>query len=336
MTRANRSTGTDAAQSPPPATSAAPASADREIVATRVFDAPRALVFKAWTDPAHIGQWWGPRGFTTTTYAMDAKPGGVWRFCMHGPDGVDYENRFTFLEIVEPGRIVYKHGGGKESDPDHFQGTVTFEDQGGKTRLTMRMLFPTAAARDAAVEKYGAVEGLDQTLDRLGEYAANLAGQGRPGLTVTLPTDTDREIVVTRGFDAPRRLVFEAWTSPEHLPRWLLGPGGWTMPVCEVDLRPGGAWHFVWRGPEGAEMAMRGVYREIVPPDRIVSADSWGGDWPETLNTLTLDEEGGKTTVTQRVLYPSKEARDAALGTGMTGGMSESFHRLDAYLRSMA
>ena len=152
----------------------------------------------------------------------------------------------------------------------------------------------------------------------------------------TVTTPSDREIVLTRVFAAPRRLIWEAWTNPAHLPHWMLGPDGWTMPVCEIDLRPGGAWHFVWRRADGTEMAMRGVYQEIVPPERLVSTESWGGDWPETLNTLVLTEEDGKTTITQRVLYPSKEARDAALKTGMLEGASESFDRLAKYLAAMA
>ncbi len=162
-----------------------------------------------------------------------------------------------------------------------------------------------------------------------------MATANRVGVT-TFTTPSDREIVATRVVDAPRRLVFEAWTSPEHLPHWMLGPAGWTMPVCEVDLRPGGAWHFVWRRADGTEMGMRGVYREITPPERLVSTESWGGDWPETLNTLVLSEKDGKTTITITVLYPSKEARDAALQTGMKDGVSESFDRLAEYLRTMA
>jgi uncharacterized protein YndB with AHSA1/START domain len=152
----------------------------------------------------------------------------------------------------------------------------------------------------------------------------------------TFTTPSDRELVITRVVDAPRTLVFEAWTSPEHLPQWMVGPTGWTMPVCEVDLRPGGSWHFVWRQSDGTEMEMRGVYREIAPPERLVSTESWGGDWPETLNTVTLTEEDGKTTITQTVLYPSKEARDAALQTGMREGMSLSFDRLAEHVRTMA
>jgi uncharacterized protein YndB with AHSA1/START domain len=151
----------------------------------------------------------------------------------------------------------------------------------------------------------------------------------------TLATPSDREIVVTRVVAAPRRLVFEAYTNPEHVPNWMTGPEGWSMPVCEIDLRPGGVWHFVWRRADGTEMAMRGVYREIVPHERLVSTEAWGGDWPETLNTLLLSEEGGKTTISQRVLYPSKEARDAALKTGMLDGMTTTFERLDEYLATI-
>jgi uncharacterized protein YndB with AHSA1/START domain len=154
--------------------------------------------------------------------------------------------------------------------------------------------------------------------------------------TSTYATPSDREIVVTRVFDAPRRLVWDAWTSPEHLPRWMTGPEGWTMPVCEIDLRPGGAWHFVWRPANGTEMEMRGVYREVVPPERVVSTESWGGDWPETINTLVLSEKDGRTTMTLTILYVSKEAREAALGTGMQGGMEQSFDRLTEHLRTLA
>ncbi|HET9728500.1 MAG TPA: SRPBCC family protein [Gemmatimonadaceae bacterium] len=154
--------------------------------------------------------------------------------------------------------------------------------------------------------------------------------------TTTFTTPSDREVAATRVFDAPRRLVFDAHTKPEHIRHWMLGPEGWTMPVCEVDLRPGGGWHFVWRRADGDEMEMRGVYKEVVPPVKLVSTESWGGDWPETINTVTLTEKDGKTTLTMTILYPSKEARDAALKTGMKEGMSQSYERLADYLHSMA
>ena len=106
--------------------------------------------------------------------------------------------------------------------------------------------------------------------------------------TLDLTTSGEREFVISRTFDAPRHLVFKAWTDPTFPPRWMLGPEGWTMPVCEIDLRVGGEWHFVWRKSDGTEMAMRGTYKEIVPPERLVSTESWGPNWPETINTPTL------------------------------------------------
>jgi uncharacterized protein YndB with AHSA1/START domain len=157
----------------------------------------------------------------------------------------------------------------------------------------------------------------------------------RAGIT-TFTTPTDLEVVVTRVFNAPRRLVFDAYTSCAHLPHWMLGPPGWTMPICEVDLRPGGASRFVWRRSDGSEMEIRGTYREIVPPERLVQTESWGGDWPESVDTLVLTEEDGMTTLTMTILYPSKEARDAALQTGMKDGMSQGYDLLEEYLRTMS
>lgn len=150
--------------------------ADREIVVTRVFNAPRELVFQAWTDTEQISRWWGPRGFSTTTYHSDVRPGGVWRFCMHGPDGRDYQNLVTFLEVVPPERLVYKHGGAADVEPVNFEVTVTFEEEAGGTRVTMRMVFPTAEMRDEVVSKYGALEGAHDTLDRFGEHLVTRAG----------------------------------------------------------------------------------------------------------------------------------------------------------------
>jgi uncharacterized protein YndB with AHSA1/START domain len=153
---------------------------EREIAATRIFDAPRDLVWKVWTDPGHVGHWWGPDGFTTTTHRMEVKPGGVWRFVMHGPDGRDYQNKITYDEVVAPERLAYRHGGtGAKEDrglePVSFRVTVTFTEQGGRTRVDMRMVFPSAAAREHVVKTYGAVEGLSQTLGRLERYLAEAA-----------------------------------------------------------------------------------------------------------------------------------------------------------------
>ncbi|SHF63234.1 SRPBCC family protein [Streptoalloteichus hindustanus] len=154
--------------------------------------------------------------------------------------------------------------------------------------------------------------------------------------TTTFTTPSDREIVMTRVFAAPRRLVFDAYTNPRHVPNWLLGPDGWTMPVCEIDLRPGGAWRYVWRREDGSEMEMTGQYREVAPPERLVNTESWGEGWPETVNTVTFTETGGRTTMTTIVLFPTPEARDAALRTGMKDGASRSFDLLSDYLPTIA
>ena len=150
-------------------------SADREIVVSRIINAPRELVFKAWTDPKLLVQWWGPKGFTNTFKEIDVRPGGVWRFIMHGPNGVDYPNMVVFTEIVKPERLVYTHGTGEPGDPGEFHVTVTFSDQAGKTNLTMRSIFASAAERDKVVREYGAIEGANQTLDRLEELLSKLS-----------------------------------------------------------------------------------------------------------------------------------------------------------------
>lgn len=147
----------------------------RSMVAIRIFDAPRELVFAAWTDPKHLEQWWGPTGFTTTTHSIDIREGGVWRFVMHGPDGRDYQNRITYDEIVRPERIVYHHGGGDDVEPVQFRTTVTFEDVGGKTRLTLQAVFPSAEERDRVIREYGADKGMVQTLARLEAHIASMA-----------------------------------------------------------------------------------------------------------------------------------------------------------------
>jgi uncharacterized protein YndB with AHSA1/START domain len=147
---------------------------DREILLTRTYDAPRDLVFEAWIDPVHVGEWWGPEGFTTTIHEMDPRPGGTWRFIMHGPDGVDYPNRIDYLEITKPERLVYTHSSDEEPPQIQFEATLNFAERGGQTELSLRMLFRTAAERDLVVEQYGAIEGGIQHLQRLADYLAKL------------------------------------------------------------------------------------------------------------------------------------------------------------------
>jgi uncharacterized protein YndB with AHSA1/START domain len=154
--------------------------------------------------------------------------------------------------------------------------------------------------------------------------------------TVTLPND--RDVVVVRAFNAPRELVFDAWTTPSLVQRWLLGPPGWTMPVCEMDVRPGGKYRWRWRSEaDGKEFGFVGEFREVVRPSRIVHVERFdpgdvGGEMGEALVTSVLTEKNGVTTYTTTIHYASKDVRDAALKTGMTDGMEQSFEKLDALL----
>ena len=143
---------------------------EKEVLVTRLINAPREKVFDAWVDPDKIVNWWGPRGFTNTNIEMEVKPGGVWRYTMHGPDGVDYPNKIVYTEVVEPERLAYDQMGEGEFDDISFRVLVTFEAEGEKTRVTMRSEFPTAEQLRRVVEEFGALEGAKQNLERLGEF----------------------------------------------------------------------------------------------------------------------------------------------------------------------
>jgi len=149
--------------------------------------------------------------------------------------------------------------------------------------------------------------------------------------TLKLTTPSDREIAMTRVFDAPRQLVFDAHTKPDLVRQWLLGPPGWSMPVCEMDVRVGGTYRWVWRHDgNGTEMGMGGVYREIVAPERLVTTERFDEAWypGEALNTLVLIERAGRTTLTQTMRYESRAARDAVIKSNMEHGVAASYDRL--------
>jgi uncharacterized protein YndB with AHSA1/START domain len=161
----------------------------------------------------------------------------------------------------------------------------------------------------------------------------------QPGNTLQVTTPSDREIVLTRAFDAPRDLVFEAWTNPEHVRQWW-GPRSSTMVLCEAEVRPGGSWRYVSTAEDGAEVPFAGVYREITPPERLVYTEMYdvepfnSGD--PAVNTVTFTEEGGRTLVTVTTVYPTKEVRDFVLGTGMEVGAAESYDRLAERLATLS
>ncbi len=275
---------------------------DREILLSRVFHAPRELVWEAMTDPKHVVNWWGPRGFTTTIETMDFRVGGVWKHTMHGPDGANYPNKSVFREIVKPERIVYSHGGGREGGPGaSFVATWTFEVvDAGRTKVTMRLVFASAGDRDFVVKEFGAIEGGQQTLMRLGEHLARQ--QAEP-------------FVVVREFAAPRTVVWQAWTERDRLVQWW-GPKGFTMPIATMDFRVGGMFHYRMLAPNGAEMWGKFAYREIVAPTKLLWVNSFsdpdGGitshpfstePWPrQILTEVTFAEHNAQTAVTVTML----------------------------------
>ena len=155
--------------------------------------------------------------------------------------------------------------------------------------------------------------------------------------TLQVTTPSEREIAMTRVFDAPRHLVFEAYTKPELLKQWLGVHNGWSLEICEIDLRVGGTYRYVWRGRNGMEMGMRGVYREVEPPERITATEAFDQSWypGEAVSTVVLTEQGGRTTLTLTVLYESKEARDGVLQSPMEEGVAAGFDKLAELLASL-
>jgi len=196
-----------------------------EIRITRIYDAPVALVWDAWTDLAQVAQWWGPRGFTITTHSKDLRPGGTWVYTMHGPDGKDWPNYTLYHEVVPRARLVYDHGASSADDKPKFHMTVDFRDLGGRTELDIVMTLATAEEAQQTREFIRAAGG-NSTWDRLAEYLVK--------------TETAKEVfVINRSFDASLETMFELWTRPEHFAKWL-PPTGFTMEFRRVDSRAGG------------------------------------------------------------------------------------------------
>lgn len=295
--------------------------ADREIVTTRVFDAPRELVYRAWTDPEQVVQWWGPRGFRNTNLEMDVRVGGRWRFVMHMADGTTFPNRIVYSEVIKNQRLAYEHDSDRDDDPEGFSVTVDFTDEAAKTRVTMRAVLRTAEQLER-VKKFGAVEGGRQTLERLAEH---------------LMTAHEVAFSISRTFDAPRSLVWKAHTEAERLAKWW-GPKGLAMTTSNVDFRAGGLFHYGLTGPDGKVMWGRFVYRDVVPEERIVYVSSFsdetagvtkapfGMDWPlEVLNVLTMTEERGATTVSLRGMPLDATPEQLKVYKQFHGSMQQGF-----------
>ncbi len=295
---------------------------DLEFVMSRVFAAPRELVFEACTEPRHMVQWWGPRDFTMPVCEMDVRPGGTYRYVQRAPDGNTYAFHGTFREVAPPERLVMT----QIFDPyptSELLVTVALEDLGGgRTRLTDTMRFDSIEARDATLSS-GMENGARQSYDRLAEHLDTI----------------DRGILLERIFDAPRELVFDVWTNLRHVAVWW-GPDGFRNTIESMDVRPGGEWRFVMHGPDGVDYPNRIVFREVVRPERLVY-DHSGSDDDEAsfLGVVTFAEEGEgarQTRLTMRTLFPSAELREMVKREyHAEEGGNQTLDRLGAYLAQL-
>lgn len=309
-------------------------SAPNEIRIVRMYDAPVQAVWDAWTDPAQVAQWWGPRGFTLTTHSKDLRVGGTWRYTMHGPDGTDFPNKTTYHHVEPLRKLVYDHGA-TDDTPPLFRVTVLFDEADGKTRMDMTMALADAEAAKQT-RHFIKLAGGDSTWDRLAEYLGKRLAD-------------EEKFVINRSFEAPQDVVFDMWTQPEHLARWL-PPAGMTMRFIRADIRTGGG-SFYSMGNDAFTMYGRAHYEEIRRADLVVYTQQFCDEhenvarhpmapqWPETMRTTVVfaAETPARTrvTVTSEVIGNATAEELAVFLThraSMTGGWSGSFDKLDAVL----
>jgi uncharacterized protein YndB with AHSA1/START domain len=306
-----------------------------EIRITRIYDAPVAAVWDAWTDPAQVAQWWGPRGFTITTHSKDLRPGGHWNYTMHGPDGTNYPNTTKYFEVEKHKKLVYDHGG-SDDRPPMFRVTVLFSESQRKTKMEMSMAMPTPEAAEETRKVIKKHSG-NSTWDRLAEYLEK-------------ESSGKEKFVINRTFDAPLELMFEVWTDPKHFTQWL-PPTGFTMQFLRADIKPGGSTFYLMTGKGDMKMYGRAEYQKIQKPDLIVYTQQFCDEsekisrhpmaptWPETmLTTVQLTAEGPdrtRVTVTWEAYGPTtREELETFIKarSGMTQGWTGSFDKLEAYL----
>jgi uncharacterized protein YndB with AHSA1/START domain len=248
---------------------------DGELLISRLINAPRELVFEVWTDPKHTVHWWGPNGFTITNDSIEVKPGGTWQYMMHGPDGRDYPNRIVFIEVVKPERLVYKHAGDEDTEPVNFHVTVTFEEEDGKTRLTMKSIFASAVELDRVEKEYGAIEGGKQHVTRLNEYLATVQQSHSP-------------FVIERILNAPVEKVWTAISSKEEMNNWY-------FKIAAFKLEVGFTFQFIGEGGNGEPYTHHCEIKEVVPMKKLSYTWRYEGIPGNSLVAFELFPEGNKT-----------------------------------------
>ncbi|MCA8912700.1 MAG: SRPBCC domain-containing protein [Planctomycetes bacterium] len=298
-----------------------------EIQITRVFDAPIALVWDAWTKPEHFSKWWGPKHFSSPDPQIDLKVGGKLLWAMRGPDGSTHYNAGVFREIEPMSKLVcdthFSDADGKKIRPADigFPGdwhgettiSVTLEDLGERTRMTIRQTGTPAEFHDMSRAGWGT------SLEKLSESLTE-----------------DRSVVVNRTFDAPRKLVWEVFTRPEHMDKWW-GPDGFSNKTHEMDFRAGGAWKHTMIGPDGTEFPNYSEYTEIVEPELIAYRHGTGPDDIMFNATITFTEFMGKTTVNIHSVFPDKPSRDRVVEQyGAIEGGKQHLANASAYIEQLS
>jgi uncharacterized protein YndB with AHSA1/START domain len=301
----------------------------KELVLTRIFGAPRSLVFKMWTDPKHVARWWGPHGYTNPVCELDPRPGG--KILIHMQDPVMPVNPMTgvFEEVIEPERLVFLSMAMPDAEgvPQlQVRNTVTFEDLGGKTKLTLhaRVL---KATQQMAPALDGMTQGWSETLERLGDVLVN-------------PLDTTplaaRELVFRRFLSAPREKVFDAWTKSEQIGKWW-GPHGFKTTTHSMDVQPGGVWEFTMHGPDGRDYKSKIMYLQVERPAFIAYKQTGEGQdaGMQFHATVNLGEMFGKTTLTLRILFATAEEREHNVKTYRSPeGGEQTMERLAHYVEA--
>lgn len=320
---------------------------NEQFLIERTFNAPRELVYLAWTQADSLAQWWGPKGFKITVARFEFSPGGVFHYSMTADNGAEMWGRFTFEEMLHPERIVFissfsdKEGNKTRGPffdgkwPLEIRNVLTLTEDDGKTKLTLKGAPVNATPQEIALYESMAgsmQQGFKGTFDQLEAYLSTLSKQaGMP--------ENKKVLTLTRLLDAPQELVFKAWTDPEHMMQWW-GPKGFTIPVCELDVKPGGAIRLMMDSPTFPGHWMGGEFVEIIEPERLVFIarafqDENGNFGLETLNTISFETVNGKTQLTvhvelQRLLPELSFAAD-----GMNDGWSQSLDKLAELLATI-
>lgn len=308
--------------------------AARELTITRLFRAPRELVFRAWTDPVHLANWWGPAHFTNPRCEADARPGGKIHIDMRAPDGTVYPMGGEFREVVPPEKLVFVASALDGTGNPIFENlnTVLFEEFEDNQTLIKLHVQVVEELGDAEPYLKGMEQGWSMSLDKLEAYVVAAAGPQAAGAAAKAHETVGREIRATRVFRAPRALVWRMWTEPEHITNWW-GPNGFTTTIEHMDVRPGGEWRFVMHGPDGTDYPNHKVYEVVAPIDRLVMNHVCQPH--HRMEAVFADTEGG-TEVKVWMVFPTVEECQAIIArVGADEKLVENLVKLEKYLKTL-